>query len=51
MKANRPIPMATARAMAAMAHTAVIESEGRRAWTLRSDLMQRNNARQISLHK
>jgi len=28
----------------------VIESEGRRAWTLRSDLMQRNNGRQISLH-
>ena len=36
---------------AAMAHTAVIESEGRRASTLRSDLMQRNKARQISLHK
>jgi hypothetical protein len=34
-----------------MAHTVVIESEGRRAWTLRSDRMQRNKARQTSLHK
>ena len=51
VKANRPIPMATARAVVAMAHTAVIESEGRRAWALKADLMQRDKAPQIGLHK
>jgi len=35
----------------AMAHTPVIESEGARAPTMSPDPMQRNNARQLSLHK
>jgi hypothetical protein len=35
----------------ATAHTAVVESDGRRSWTWRADLMEHDIVPPISLHK